>query len=164
LLPLVLFASDARAFSVNDATDAYSPVADADLADRFTKVLARAGESTTSRLFAFHVKGCSSGKRPGISITIHTVQDRGLPRGDEYPTYVLVTRGDPGLTELTFRTRAGKRLYMADTFSCQPETCLLSAQQGYSDTCLSDPFGNPAPGLSGLRKDFWSDLIRLFGL
>ncbi|MCR9061426.1 MAG: hypothetical protein NXI02_29130, partial [Rhodobacteraceae bacterium] len=38
------------------------------------------------------------------------------------------------------------------------------AENGYSDVCLADVQGNAAPDLPGLRKDFWSDLIKLFGL
>ncbi|MCK7615596.1 hypothetical protein [Roseibium sediminicola] len=163
-LTLTLPEPTASAFSVNDAADAYAPFDSEGGSLQFAKILAEAGESTTGRLFAFHVKGCSPETRPDASVTIHAVQDRGLPRGEDYPTYVLVSKGAAGLPELIFRTHAGKRLYMADSFSCQPDTCLLSAQQGYTDICLSDPFGNAAPDLPGLRKDFWSDLIKLFGL
>jgi len=156
--------SNRPALSATDAVDAYSPVADAGLRNAIIAELERTGESTTGRLNAFRMKGCSVKDDPAQPVTILVVQDRGQPRGEEYPTYVFFSKDSSKTPTLDFRTFAGKRLYRAETVSCRPKTCILSAQQGYSDMCLSDPFGRASPDLPGLRKDFWSDLIRLFGL
>ncbi|TYC54115.1 hypothetical protein FMN50_13345 [Rhodobacterales bacterium] len=169
LLPAV-FASSAQALSLNDSSDTYSQVADDALNAAYAKVLADDGESTTGKFFAFNMLGCSPSQQPdGAPATakaaegtvrnpvyIHAVQDRGQPRGGEYPTFVFTSGHDPRKPDLEFKLYAGKRLYLSDVIVCEPDRCLLSAQQGMSDVCLADPFGNPAPDIPGLRNDFWS--------
>jgi len=167
----IVFCTPVHALSLNDSSDTYTYLGDEDLRKAYADALASSGESTTARFYAFNVKGCSrtaaqnpKSDDPRTSVYIHAVQDRGQPRGREYPTYVFTTGHNARHPELVFKTYAGKRLYLSDIIVCEPGNCLLSAQQGFSDTCLSDPFGTPGPQLPGLRKDFWSDLADWLGL
>lgn len=160
-------AAPARALSLNDSSDTYSHVTDETQSAAYARSLAKAGESTTGNFFAFNMLGCptvgASGKDGALGIYIHAVQDRGLPRGGEYPTYVFTSVQNPGKPEFAYKTYAGKRLFLSDVIVCQPDRCLLSAQQGLSDICLADSFGNPATRLPGLRDDFWSHLAGWLG-
>lgn len=156
----------AKALSLNDSSDTYSHVADEKLNAAYARSLASAGESTTGKFYSFNMLGCPPSKEDSASspkasgpVYIHAVQDRGLPRGSEFPTYVFTSGHDPRKPEFVSKTYAGKRLFLSDVIVCKPDRCLLSAQQGFSDVCLADPFGTPAPDLPGLRDDFWSHLV-----
>lgn|GEM_PF-2220241 len=154
----------AGALSLNDEADTYLKVTDKDLLHAYSKALAASGESITDNLYSFNIKGCSLEQTRERPVYIHAVQDRGQPRGNEYPTYVLTTDRHPESAKLTFKTFAGKRIYLSDVITCDTANCLLSAKKGFSDICLADPFGQPAPDLPGLRKDFWTDLMGWLGL
>ncbi|MBN9673064.1 hypothetical protein [Roseibium aggregatum] len=167
----MVFCTPGHALSLNDSSDTYAYLSDEDLRKAYADALASSGETTTAKFYAFNVKGCSPAATPDpksgdprTSVYIHAVQDRGQPRGLEYPTYVFTTGPNARHPKLVLKIHAGKRLYLSDTIVCEPENCLLSAQQGFSDACLTDPFGTPAPGLPGLRKDFWSELAHWLGL
>ncbi len=164
LVPVLLIGGPAIAMSLNDEADTYRLVRQEDVVQAYTEALTAAGVSTTGNLFAFNIKGCSPKKAPGEPLYIHAVQDRGQPRGSEYPTFVFTTGLNRTDASLMFRTFAGKQLYLSEVISCEKTQCLLSAKTGFSDVCLSDPFGNPAPDLQGLRKDFWTDLLGWLGL
>ncbi len=157
-------ATPVRALSLNDDADTYQKVWQKDLLKAYTDSLAAAGESTTGNLFSFNIKGCSPEDAPGAPVYIHAVQDRGLPYGSEYPTFVFTSGRDRQNASLTYKTFAGKRIYLSDVISCKKTQCLLSAKKGFSDICLANPFGDPAPDLKGLRKDFWTDLMGWLGL
>lgn len=159
VLVLMLFAGNsAGATSVDDLPDPYTEIQDKTLKAVFLDVLSADGESLTDKLLSFHEQ---SGTAAHVSVFV--VQDRGNPRGAEYPTYVFRTGEDLDAPVLVFKTYAGPRLYRHGEGI--PESgCLLSAEKGYSDVCLADVQGNAASDLPGLRKDFWSDLIKLFGL
>ena len=159
----------APAFTVSESSDAYAELQDPDLNEAFLAALAAAGESTSGRFSHLPVTADAfSGDGPAGSgadrrVVLHVVQDRGLPRGETYPTYVFTLAQEDGAAlELIVRTLAGKRIYYAG-----PDTqagCLLSADRGYSDICLVDASGTPASDLPGLRDDVWTDLIKLLGL
>jgi len=164
LAPLVFQGTSAGAMSLNDEADTYRRISRVDLIEAYSATLAESGESTTGNLFAFNIRGCAPKDAPGRPVFIHAVQDRGQPQGSEYPTYVFITGSRPDRPDLTFKTSAGKRIYLAETISCERSHCLMSAKKGFSDICLSDPFGNAAPEMQGLRKDIWTDLLGWFGL
>lgn len=153
-----------HALSLNDEADTYRKIWQEDLLKAYSRALGDAGESTTGNLYAFNIKGCSREETPGTLLYIHAVQDRGQPRGNEFPTYVFTSGTRQDKPDLAFKTYAGKRIYLSDTITCEPEQCLLSGKTGFSDVCLADPYGNPAPDLNGLRKDFWTDLMGWLGL
>jgi hypothetical protein len=162
-------ASPSRAVDVSDASHAYAKVEQDGLLGAYLETLAEAGESATGNLHSFRILAA-----PPIPVkqddpiarkrvTVHVVQDRGLPRGAEYPTYVFTTKDTFEEPLLIYKTHAGTRIFYLDDISGK-SGCLLSAEQGYSDICLADIHGNPAPDLPGLRDDFWSDLMKLLGL
>ncbi|MCX2724720.1 hypothetical protein [Roseibium salinum] len=164
LVPVISGGSPVNALSLNDESDTYRKIWREDLVDAYAETLAAAGESTTGNFFIFSIKGCSPDDAPDQQLYIHSVQDRGLPRGSEFPTFVLTTGSDPEKASLAYKTYAGKRIYLSNMISCEKTRCLLSAKKGFSDICLADTFGNPAPDLPGLRKDFWTDLLGVLGL
>ena len=158
--------SPASAFLSADNPDSYSTVADERLVTSYQEALASAGESSTGKLHGFQM---SLGERKETAgsgndnLTIHAVQDRGVPQGSEYPTYVFTSTGTPGDLKLIYKTHAGTRLFLSD--KTRSETvCLMSAEKGWSDICLVDTDGKAAPDMDGLRDDFWSDLLNWFGL
>ncbi|WP_282047189.1 hypothetical protein [Roseibium album] len=158
LIALLCSGDAVRAFSSNGSPDSYSEIQDDELKNTFLRILSADGESSTGNLVSFHESG-----DPDNQVVVHVVQDRGIARGTQYPTYVFRTVGELESPDLIFKSHTGTRLYRHDEGI--PETgCLLSAENGYSDVCLADVQGNAAPDLPGLRKDFWSDLIKLFGL
>jgi hypothetical protein len=163
LAPLLFPGAPARAMSLNDEADTYRKISQMDLVKAYSESLAADGESTTGNLFAFNIRGCSPKDSPGRPLYIHTVQDRGQPHGSNYPTFVFTTGTRPDRPTLTFKTFAGKRIYLSETISCEQSGCLLSAKKGFSDIGLSDAFGNAAPQLPGLRNDVWKDLMGWFG-
>ncbi|MEM9634603.1 MAG: hypothetical protein AAGA50_24955 [Pseudomonadota bacterium] len=162
------FASPALAFLSGEDPDSYSKVEDQDLQAAYLDALVTAGESSTGKLHVFRI-GAPDGKAPSDTdtpsnkgLTVHAVQDRGLPRGSEYPTFVFASDGGSTDPVLIYKTHAGMRLFIADSPKGENE-CLLSAEKGWSDVCLVDTQGNPAPNLTGIREDFWSDLLKVFG-
>ncbi|MHA7775514.1 hypothetical protein [Roseibium sp. M-1] len=155
LAALMIAASPARSSSAGDAPDSYAEIEEDGLKQAYLEALAATEESSTGKLVHYH-------QGTGTQITVHAVQDRGLPSGEEYPTYVFRTVGGVDRPELIYKTLVGTRIYHSDSYS--DTGCLFSAQKAYSDICLADVNGNAAPDLPGLRKDFWSDLIKLFGL
>ncbi|WP_299477277.1 hypothetical protein [uncultured Roseibium sp.] len=165
-IQMVLFAilcicASVPAFSEEPA-DSYSTIQDVSLKNSFVEALSSAGVSSTENLVSFH-EPAPLADGTDEQVHVHVVQDRGLPGGAEYPTYVFRTAGGVDEPALIYRTNAGTRLYTHSDIV--PDSgCVISAKAGYSDICLADAQGNAAPELPGLRKDFWSDLIRLFGL
>lgn len=164
----LLTSAPANAFFVGDAPDAYSKLNEPRQKTLLQAALSAAGESSTDNLAVYtQVTGAyeTAADGKGMMFTgyrIIAVQDRGLPRGEEYPTFVFRTENDLEEPELIFKTHAGPRIYNSDSYG--DAGCLFSAQKGYSDICLVDVRGNPAPELPGLRDDFWSDLLTLLGL
>lgn len=161
-------ASPAHAFSVSEAPDSYTRIDDAALKEALLTALAAAGVSSTGSFHQLAVPGDAFDRKPTSrnvereGAFLHIVQDRGLPMGDLYPTFVLKPQAGGDALDLLLRTEAGTKVYYADG---QVESgCLFSAKKAYSDICLVDVSGNPAPELPGLRDDVWTDLIRLLGL
>lgn len=161
-------ASPAHSFSVREAPDSYTRIDDAALKEALLTTLAAADVSTTGNFHQLAVPGeAFDGKRTSLTVEaegafLHIVQDRGLPRGDLFPTFVLKPQAGGDALDLILKTEAGTKVYYADG---QPESgCLFSAKKAYSDICLVDVSGKPAPELPGLRNDIWTDLIRLLGL
>lgn len=168
VLPVILLCAEpgspAYATSVADVPDAYIEVSDDRQKTDYLDAIADRGDSSTGNLFVFLIDTPNKdADREEDSVRVHIVQDRGQPRGAEYPTFVFRSEAGSGPPHLVFRTDAGKRLYVSEQ-SEDPSSCLISAESGYSDICLANLQGHPAPDLPGLRKDFWSDLIKLFGL
>ncbi|WFE90073.1 hypothetical protein K1718_01625 [Roseibium porphyridii] len=164
MMVLALFAVSGTAtttLAADGAVDAYLPVADATLKSSYAKLMEQENISSTDKLFAHRIDGCIRGSKHK---TIHAVQDRGLPRGPEYPTFVFVSEPNHDDMQLIQKAFAGRHLYFLDETACRPDACLLSAEKGYSDICLADGSGSPGENLPGLRQDFWSDLLKLFGL
>lgn len=161
LAAFVCASASAPAFS-SEKADPYTAVQDGDLKDSFVEMLASEGVSSTGKLVSFHRPAVRS-ERPDEQVYVHVIQDRGLPTGAEYPTFVFKTVGGLDRPLLLYKTSAGTRLYTHPE-GLPVSGCLISAEKGYSDVCLADVEGNPAQELPGLRKDFWSDLIKLFGL
>jgi len=158
-----VFGNEARATIDAGIPDTYVALTDERMKTTYLEVLAAQGESSTGNLFVFQmITPATSETQPEDEVLLTVVQDRGQPRGDEFPTFVFRNSKSPA-PELIFRMNAGTRLYVRQSDE-DPVGCLISAQKGYSDVCLADANGNAAPDLPGLRKDFWSDLIRLFGL
>ncbi|WP_156958783.1 hypothetical protein [Labrenzia sp. DG1229] len=158
LIAMLCSGGTVQAFSSSGSPDSYSEIEDDELKNTFLEILSADGESSTGKLVLFHESGDADKQ-----VVVHVVQDRGVPRGTQYPTYVFRTVGELEGPDLIFKSHTGTRLYRHD--EGVPENgCLLSAENGYSDICLADIQGNAAPDLPGLRKDFWSDLIKLFGL
>jgi hypothetical protein len=159
----------AVAENATNAPQAYAKVEQDGLLNAYLISLADAGESATGNLYAFRIQAAPSiladEDDPNASkrITLHAVQDRGQPRGAEYPTYVFTTKAAFEEPTLIYNTYAGTRIFFLDEIGAK-SGCLLSAEQGYSDICLADIHGNPAPDLPGLRDDFWTDLMKLLGL
>lgn len=157
-----------QAFYVSDAPDTYSEIEEDGLKQAYLEALSAAGESSTGKLVHYLQNAGNFDKLPEGSsdtrtrITVHAVQDRGLPRGEEFPTFVFTSVGGLDQPRFVYKTHAGTRIYHSDSYG--DTGCLFSAGKGYSDVCLADVQGNIAPDLPGLRKDFWSDLIKLFGL
>ncbi|MES0884686.1 hypothetical protein [Roseibium sp. SCP14] len=165
---ILSFASPAQAFLSGEDPDSYSRVQEPDVQAAYLDALVAAGESSTGKLHAFRV--AASGDRassdrdtlPGKGLIVHAVQDRGLPRGTEYPTFVFTSGDNTRRPVLIYKTHAGMRLFISETPTSDKE-CLLSAEKGWSDVCLADTEGKPAPDLEGHRNDFWSDLLKVFG-
>ncbi|MES0812390.1 hypothetical protein ABLO27_23065 [Roseibium sp. SCPC15] len=163
------FASPAQAFLSGEDPDSYFVVEEPNLQAAYLEALVAAGESSTGKLHAFRIDALgdqtsSDTDTPSThSLTVHAVQDRGLPRGTEYPTFVFTSDRVSETPALIYKTHAGTRLFVADPPKGE-DVCLLSAEKGWSDVCLVDSKGNPAPDLPGLRDDFWSDLMKVFGL
>ncbi|WP_298964268.1 hypothetical protein [uncultured Roseibium sp.] len=149
------------ALSADGAYDAYLSVTDATLKASYAKMMAQEDISSTDKLFAHRIEGCAQGPE---NRTIHAVQDRGSPRGAEFPTFVFVSEPNGDRLQLIQKASAGRHLYVLEASACQPDACLLSAEKGYSDICLADGAGRPGEDLPGLRQDFWSDLFKLLGL
>jgi len=158
----------AVAANASTAPDTYSEIDEPDLKAAYLEALSAAGESSSGKLVHYLQRanpatgpadGTGGGEPP---ILVHAVQDRGLPRGEEYPTFVFKTVGKAGPPELVHKLHAETRIYHADAYG--DTGCLFSAKKGYSDVCLADVQGSIAPDLPGLRKDFWSDLMKLLGL
>lgn len=168
LLAIVSLESPVHAFTVSEAPDSYERVDDAGLKEALLTALAAAGVSSVGSFYQLVVPGDAiDRKRTNASaeddrVVLQIVQDRGLPLGDLYPTYVFKPAATGRALDLIFKTEAGKRIYHAEGHS--ESGCLFSAEKGYSDICLVDVSGNPAPELPGLRNDIWTDLIRLLGL
>jgi len=160
LAAILIATTPARCFSGSDDPDSYSEIEKDGLKQAYLEALSVAGESSTGKLV--HYRQDTGGVDHSTRIIVHAVQDRGLPRGEEYPTYVFKTVGGMAQPRFVFKTHAGTRIYASD--SDGKAGCLISAKKGYSDICLADVQGNIAPDLPALRKDFWSDLIKLFGL
>lgn len=161
----LVIAPPAHAFLSDDNPDSYSRLEDQALLEAYLNVLASAGESSAGKLHVFHLPVKAGSKSDGAAnspLVVHAVQDRGLPRGSEYPTYVFTSTGVLEEPELIFNAHAGTRLFLAEDASGETQ-CLMSAEKGWSDICLADIHGNAAPDMPGLRKDFWSDLLKLFG-
>jgi len=152
----------ARAETESDAPDSFVKVLEDAQTSAYLETLSAAGHSATGKLYVFRLTTASDSDVARPAVTIHTVQDRGLPRGEEYPTYVFRVSNSSFNPELIHSAHTGTRIYVLD--SPEGAGCLVSAQKGYSDVCLADVNGKAAPDLPGLRKDFWTDLIKLFGL
>lgn len=168
LAAILIATTPVRAVYVSDAPDTYFEIEEDGLKQAYLEALSSAGESSTGKLVHFYQISNDwkvlqdGGVDTSSQIIVHVVQDRGLPRGEEYPTYVFTTVGDLDRPQFVYKIYAETRIYYSDVYF---ETgCLLSAKKGYSDICLADVKGNIAPDLPGLREDFWSDLIKLFGL
>ncbi|MBO6895044.1 MAG: hypothetical protein JJ866_24115 [Roseibium sp.] len=167
LVFVFLVVTPAHAFLDDEAPDSYRMLTDAGEKAAFQSALAATGESSTDRLAVYsqatdNFETSPDGKDDVKNgYTLYAVQDRGRPRGEEYPTYLFRVDDDPGGPELIYKTHAGPRIYHTDSNS--DTGCLFSAQKGYSDICLVDVRGNPAPDLPGLRDDFWSDLMKVLG-
>ncbi|CTQ56894.1 hypothetical protein LP7551_05458 [Roseibium album] len=165
----LLTARPGYADGVTDTSRAYVKVEQDGLLNAYLISLADAGESATDNLYAFRIQAAppipvnEDNSNADKRITVHAIQDRGQPRGAEYPTYVFATRNANEDPALIYKTHAGTRIFFLDEIGSK-SGCLLSAEQGYSDICLADIHGNPAPDLPGLRDDFWTDLMKLLGL
>jgi hypothetical protein len=159
----------AVAENATNAPQAYAKVEQDGLLNAYLNSLADAGESATGNLYAFRIQAApptptnEDNSNADKRITVHAVQDRGQPRGAEYPTYVFTTKAAFEEPALIYKTHAGTRIFFLDEIGTK-SGCLLSAELGYSDICLTDTHGNPAPNFPGRRDDFWSDLMNLLGL
>jgi hypothetical protein len=165
----LLTARPGFADGVTDTSRAYVKVEQDGLLNAYLISLADAGESATGNLYAFRILTTPATilnkdhPKAKTKVTVHAVQDRGQPRGAEYPTYVFTSRNGFEDPSLIYKTHAGTRIFFRDDTSGK-SGCLLSAEQGYADICLADTNANPAPNIPGLRDDFWSDLMKLLGL
>ncbi|MCV0425991.1 MAG: hypothetical protein K5905_10990 [Roseibium sp.] len=168
LMACLAIVTPAHAFLSDENPDSYSKIIDEQQVSSYQNSLASAGESSTGKLHAFRTTLSRKTSATGAitpsneDLVIHAVQDRGLPQGSEYPTYVFTSTETLENPVLIHKTHAGTRLFLAED-TRGDATCLLSAEKGWADICLVDTQGSAAPDLSGLRDDFWSDLLKVFG-
>lgn len=109
LLAFLCTGAPAAALSGNEPPDSYSELQDSALKNAFVAKLSSAGESSTTTQVSFDWPAATAANK-NDQVIVHAVQDRGLPRGTEYPTYVFKTIGSRAGPVLIFKTHAGTRI------------------------------------------------------